>query len=158
FPSGDSTASGGWDGRLKIADNVTSPFFPSGGSVWEIGAEKSSGTKVEEDYVKRTADPRGLPAKETTYVCVTPRTFPGRDKWQEEKQQQGVWKDIRVIAADSLELWLDAAPAVALWLTRRIGNAVHGGTRDLEDAWNEWSLATEPNMTAEVVIAGRAKE
>lgn len=158
FPSGDSTASGGWDGRLKVADNATSPFFPSGSSAWEIGAEKSSGTKAEEDYVKRTADPRGVTAKETTYVCVTPRTFPERDKWQEQKQQEGVWKDVRVIAADSLEVWLDSAPAVALWLARRIGNAVQGGTRHLEDAWNEWSLATNPQMTGEMVIAGRAKE
>jgi hypothetical protein len=158
FPAGDSTSSGGWDGRLKVPDTVISPFVPSGSSGWEIGSEKSSGVKAEEDYKKRSADPRGFVTKETTYVCVTPRILPDRDRWQAEKQQEGIWKDVRVIAADVLENWIEAAPAVGLWLARQIGNAVQGGTRDLEDAWNEWSLATDPVMTVDLVIAGRLKE
>jgi hypothetical protein len=158
FPAGDSTSSGGWDGRLRVPDTVTSSSVPSGISGWEIGAEKSSGVKAEEDYKKRSTDPRGFATKETTYVCVTPRIFPDRDRWQAEKRQEGVWKDVRVIAADVLENWIGSAPAVGLWLARQIGNAVQGGTRDLEDAWNEWSLATDPVMTVDLVIAGRLKE
>ena len=44
FPSGDSIATGGWDGRLKTA--VVVPFFPNGTSGWEIGVEKSPGKKA----------------------------------------------------------------------------------------------------------------
>jgi hypothetical protein len=89
---------------------------------------------------------------------VTPRAFPDRIKWRSEKQKQGVWKDVRAVAADAIEIWLDSSPAVALWLARQIGNAVQGGIRDLEDVWQEWSLATTPRMSPELVVAGRSKE
>src|SRR3989442_12754827 len=74
FPSGDSIAVGGWDGRLKTS--VISPFFPTGSSGWEIGIENSPGRKANEDYKKRTADPLGFRRNETIYVFVTPRPWP----------------------------------------------------------------------------------
>ena len=64
---------------------------------------------------------------------------------------------MRVIAADALELWLESAPAVALWLARQIGKVVSGGVRDLEAFWEEWSLSTKPPMTTDVVIGGRTE-
>ncbi len=156
FPSGDSIASGGWDGRLKTS--VVTPFFPSGSSAWEIGVENSPGKKAEEDYAKRTADPLGLSSKDTTFVFVTPRLWPRRGKWQNDKRTTKVWKDVKVINADGLEQWLDSAPAVALWLARQIGKVVSGGIRDLEDFWEEWSIGTEPVMTPDLVISGRMKD
>ena len=170
FPSGDSVAGGGWDGRLKTS--AVSPFFPDGASGWEIGAEKSPGKKAEEDYRKRTGNPLGLKRKETTFVFVTPRRWPGRDQWQggkrvsaertsakrrPAKRASARWKGTRVIAADALELWLDSAPAVSLWLAKQIGKVVSGGIRDLESVWEEWSLATDPSMTPDLVIAGRGR-
>jgi hypothetical protein len=158
FPSGDSIATGGWDGRLKIPADSKFPFVPSGGSGWEIGAEKTPGKKADKDYLNRTKNPQGLVPQETTFVFVTPRPFPERAKWQSGKQKTNEWKDVRVMAADMLETWLDSAPAVALWLARQVGNAVQGGARDLEDAWEEWSRAAKPKITPELVIAGRSKE
>jgi hypothetical protein len=156
FPSGDSIATGGWDGRLKTP--VVSPFFPNGTSGWEIGVEKSPGKKAEADYIKRTADSLGLTLNETSFVFVTPRSWPGHGKWQNDKRITGTWKDVRVINADGLEQWLDSAPAVALWLARQIGKVVSGGIRDLENVWEEWSLATNPIMTTDLVISGRTRE
>jgi hypothetical protein len=95
FPIGDSVAIGGWDGRLKTP--VASPFFPSGISGWEIGAEKSAQSKVEADYTKRLADPLGMTPAETTFVFVSPRSFPKRNTWESTKKTLGNWKDIRVI-------------------------------------------------------------
>src|SRR5215468_575121 len=158
FPSGDSTSTGGWDGRLKAPEGVMSPFFPDGWSGWEIGAEKTPGKKAEEDYTSRTNDPQGLTKDQSTFVFVTPRSFPNRSKWLEEKRKIGDWNEVRVIAADVLETWLDNAAAVALWLARQIGKVVDGGVRDLEDVWEEWSAATNPKMTPELAIAGRTKE
>ena len=156
FPIGDSIATGGWDGRLKTP--VVSPFFPNGASGWEIGSEKSAATKAEADYVKRTADPLGMTLNETTFVFVTPRSWPGRGKWQSDKQATGTWKDVKVIAADGLEQWLDSAPAVALWLARQIDKVVSGGIRDLEAVWEEWSVGTNPTMTPDLVIGGRTRD
>ncbi len=156
FPSGDSVATGGWDGRLKTL--VVSPFFPSGSSGWEIGTEKSAQTKAEEDYTKRTSDPLGLEVADTTFVFVTPRPWPGRVKWQNDKRSSGTWKDVRVINADGVEQWLESAPAVALWLARQIGKVVSNRIRDLEAVWEEWSVGTKPVMTPALVIGGRARD
>src|SRR5438034_7655650 len=60
FPAGDSTATGGWDGYLKVPEDAKLPFFPGGESGWEIGADKSSGAKAESDYDKRTGNSQGL--------------------------------------------------------------------------------------------------
>jgi hypothetical protein len=153
FPSGGSIAAGGWDGRLKTP--IVSPFFPSGPSGWEIGSEKSAQTKADADYTKRSADPLGMVLNETTFVFVTPRLFPKRAKWQSTKQATGTWKDVKVIAADGLEQWLDITPAVALWLARKIGKVGLNGIRDIEAVWEEWSIGTRPVMTPALVIGGR---
>jgi len=156
FPCGDSVATGGWDGRLKTA--VTSPFLPAGASGWEIGTEKSARTKAEEDYTKRVTDPLGMVASDTTFVFVTPRSFPKRNAWQAEKSAIGIWKDVKVIAADALEQWIAVTPAVGLWLARRIGKVVSEGVRDLEAVWEEWSVGTQPVMTPQIVIGGREQD
>jgi hypothetical protein len=156
FPSGDSVAIGGWDGRLKTP--VGSSFFPSGSSGWEIGTEDSAQTKADEDYAKRVANPLGMAPKETTFVFVTPRSFPKRAQWQSGKQAAGDWKDVKVIAADALEQWLEITPAVALWLARQIGKVVSSDFRDLEAVWEEWSIGTKPVMTPALVIGGRTRD
>jgi len=156
FPSGDGIASGGWDGWLKTP--VVSPFFPNGISGWEISVEKSPGRKAEADYAKRTAYSLGLTPNEASFVFVTPRSWPGHGKWQNDKRNTGTWKGVRVINADGLEQWINSAPAVALWLARQIGKVVSGGIRDLENVWEEWSLATNPVMTTDLVVSGRIRE
>ena len=156
FPSGDSVATGGWDGRLKTP--VVSPFFPSSHSGWEIGTEKSAQKKAEADYTKRSADPLGMVLNETTFVFVTPRSFPKRANWQSTKQSTNTWKDVKVIAADGLEQWLDNTPAVASWFARKISKVVSNGIRDIEAVWEEWSIGTKPVMTPALVIGGRTTD
>ena len=156
FPSGDSIATSGWDGRLNTS-NVT-PFFPSGMSGWEIGAGSSPQKKADEDYDKRTADPLCFKKNETTFVFVTPRSFANRSKWENDKRSVSEWKDVRVINIDKLDLWLENAPAVALWFARQINKVMSSGIRDLEAMWDEWSIGTKPVMTPELVIGGRTKD
>ncbi|MCE5245338.1 MAG: hypothetical protein ABFD89_20690 [Bryobacteraceae bacterium] len=156
FPSGDSVAIGGWDGRLQTS--VVSPFIPTGGSGWEFGTERSSRTKAEKDFRKRTADPLDIDPNEASFVFVTPRTFKDRKSWVAEKKALGGWKDVRVIASSELEEWLDATPAVALWLARQIGKVGSSNIRDLEAFWEEWSTGTEPVLTPALVSAGRIKD
>lgn len=156
FPTDDSIATGGWDGSLETIS--TSPFFPSGTSGWEIGTETSAGSKASEDYKKRTANSLGLDKKKSTFVFVTPRAWPAKKKWEIEKKKDKKWKEVRVIAADELEAWLASAPAVALWLARKMNKLASGEVRDIEEVWEEWSLTTNPVMTTDIVIAGRTRE
>ncbi|MEI6494472.1 MAG: hypothetical protein WCO03_00225, partial [bacterium] len=155
FPSGDSIATGGWDGQLKTV--VISPFFPNGSSVWEISVRADAKQKAEEDYIKRTADSHGVVPSDTTFVFVTPHPWPNREEWITEKKAEGKWKDIRVINVDALEQWLDSSPAVAIWLARQT-KGLSDGIRDIELVWEEWSLATEPKMTTEMILSGRKNE
>lgn len=153
FPNGDSVAIGGWDGRLKTP--VTFPYFPNGASGWEIGTEQSAEKKANGDYMKRVANSLGLVPTETTFVFVTPRSFPKHSAWQATKKALNDWMDVKVIAADSLEQWISITPAVGLWLARQIGVVVSNGIRDIEDVWNEWTIGTKPQMTPDLVIGGR---
>ncbi len=107
--------------------------------------------------MKRTADPLGFDRAETSFVFVTPRAWPGRVEWQNDKRASGTWKDVRVIAADGIEQWLDLTPAIALWLGRKI-KGLADSIRDLEGFWEEWSAATDPKMTTEIVIGGRTPD
>lgn len=157
FPSGDSTSSGGWDGTLSV-ETSTTPFVPPGQSGWEIGAEKSAPKKANADFAKRTSDPLGMTKSETTFVFVTPRAFAKRAKWEADQKKKGDWRDVRAVAADALETWLDDAPGIAIWLALEIGKAPVPGPRGLEDVWNEWSKATSPPITPALAIAGRTKE
>jgi len=155
FPSGDSIATAGWDGYLKTPDATI--LFPSGSSAWEIGTETTPGKKAESDYIKRTGDSLGFVKSETSFVFVTPRSWPDRTKWQNSKKATKKWKDVRVIAADGLEQWLELAPAVALWLGRQI-KGLSDSVRDLEGFWEEWSAVTDPKMTTDIVLGGRIQE
>lgn len=155
FPSGDSVTTGGWDGHLETLE--ISPFFPAGVSGWELSAEQSPEKKADRDFDGRTLDSLGLSRSESTFVVVTPRPFPGRRAWEARKAKLKEWKAVRVIAASELEQWLDAAPAVALWLARQIGKAPDH-VRDIEAVWEEWSLATDPALTPDLVTAGREPE
>lgn len=156
FPSGDSIATGGWDGLLKVTTGT--PFFPSGVSGWEIGTGVSCGNKAEEDYEKRTEDPLGLQPNESAFVFVTPRAWRNREKWQTKMRAAGAWKAVWALNAVSLEQWLDAAPAVSLWLARQIGKVTSSAVQDVENVWTEWSLTTTPAMTIHLGLAGRAKD
>lgn len=156
FPSGDGTTNPGWDGYLTTS--AAHPFFPSGISGWEIGADKSAGSKAEGDYTKRTEDPKDLNPKESTFVFVTPRPWPGRSDWIKAKKAEKVWQDVKVINAHDLERWLVLAPAVELWLARKMGLISHNGIRGIEEAWEEYSNSRRPVLTTSLIIAGRNKD
>lgn len=155
FPSGDSIVTSGWDGVLTTSE--LSPFFPNGISRWEMGTDKSPGNKANKDYEKRTSEPLGAKKKDTTFVFVTPRPWRDKNKWKKNKLLEKKWKDIKVIASDELEQWLELAPAVSIWLGKQIKGLVDD-ISDLESFWEEWSSATKPKITTELVLGGRIKD
>lgn len=155
FPSGNSIVQSGWDGILKTDSG--NAFIPIGDSAWELSTKKGVSTKSNADYSKRTDNPISINKKNSTFVFVTSRQWNKSNKWIAEKKSDGQWADIKVLTAEELEDWLELCPAVHLWFARLIGNRPDGAW-DAEQAWNDWSLATKPQCTTNLVIAGRNRQ
>jgi hypothetical protein len=155
FPSDEATQLGGWDGILKV--KAGSEFIPDGQSGWELGVTGAVKGKADEDYEKRKKDPLGLVPAETTFVFVTLRRWGGKGKWVEARRAEGFWRDVRAYDADDLAAWLERAPGVHLWLSILTGKHPEGAT-DISSFWDDWAEATNPGMSADLVISGRQAE
>ncbi len=156
FPSDESVQYPGWDGVCTVAAGAA--FVPDGESVWEIGAQRTAiRAKADKDFVKRSAKPLGRDPDKTTFVFVTPQRFVGKDAWVTEKKALGVWHDVVAIDADDLVHWLETYPAVAQWLSVKIGRRPQG-LRNMEEVWTEWVRATETPLTPDVVLTGRDED
>lgn len=155
FPSGSSVDQTGWDGVLEV--ETGNAWVPAGSSRWELSVEKRTRTKANEDYEKRTDDPLGADRSETAFVFVTPRRWPTKAKWIQERQRKTPWREIRVLDADDLVAWLDAAPSVATWFAKFIGKLPPSGVLSLSDWWGNWVGATDPQISPRLVLAGREK-
>ena len=51
--------------------------------------------------------------------------------------------------------WLERSPAVASWFARIIGKLPDTGVVSLDEWWDNWSGATNPRISSELVLAGR---
>lgn len=152
FRSGEGVAIGGWDGRLDVENGDA--FVPTGKSVWELGTGKDVKGKADDDYEKRKADPLDCVPAETTYVFVTTRRWGGKDDWIKARQAEGYWKEVRAYDADDLATWLETAPHIHIWLSIVLGKHPEAAV-DLSYFWSDWSGATDPPLTPELIVAGR---
>lgn len=156
FPSDEGVRYSGWDGRTST--EIASLYVPQGEAAWEIGAQRSDiGTKAGEDYRKRTKTPALLDPTNAAFVFVTPRHWPNKDVWAKVRQDEGPWREVRAYDASDLVHWIEQTPAVGLWLAVRLGKRPPG-TRELEDVWTEWSLATQWPITEELVLSDRDQD
>lgn len=155
FPADEGIQLEGWDGIVTA--NSGTAFVPAGTSVWELSTSKDIKGKADQDYGKRTADPLGLDPKSTTYVCVTPRCWGEKEAWTNRRKEEDKWLDVRAYDANSLEEWLELAPAVHAWLSVLLGKRPEG-IQDLSTAWEEWSEATQPQITPGLMVAGRDEQ
>ncbi|TDR72050.1 helix-turn-helix domain-containing protein [Paludibacterium purpuratum] len=153
FPSDESVQYAGLDGACTSPDGTS--FVPEGESAWEIGTQRTKiTTKANGDFAKRTADPLGKDQAQTTFVFVTPQRFTGKDAWVSAKRKESPWLDVRAIDGDDLVHWLEMCPAVALWLATKIGRRPQG-LRNLEEFWSEWTRATRPPLTHDILLTNR---
>ena len=155
FPSGSSIDLRGWDGWANVSHGNT--WVPAGRSGWEVSCERGVKSKAQSDYANRkeTADPED--AKDIEFVFVTPRRWDQKEDWAKERRGEGVWADVRVIDAHDLITWLDDAPAVAVWFAAKVNKNIDG-VAALELFSEQWSSATSPQITPELVVAGRTRE
>lgn len=150
--AGESIHYGGYDGIVEV--ETANPFIPAGRSVWEIGVTKDVKGKADRDFAKRTEEPQGVDPSRTTFVFVTPRRWASKRVWERRRKSEGLWQDVRVLDADDLEAWLALAPSVHTWLSTTLGKS-RGSIQDLQSYWADWSHATDPALSASLVLAGR---
>jgi hypothetical protein len=152
FPAGEGVGLGGWDG-VVVAKGVN-PYVPDGRSVWELSTQSDVRAKAEEDYVKRDGDPG---AATSTYIAVTANSSPVIRTWADEKKSDGRWGNVRGYDANRLASWIESLPAVARWFGGVIGK-IPRDVVDLDGWWDQWSAATTPASTGQLVLAGLDKQ
>ena len=156
FPSDEGVRHPGWDGITEAARGDA--YVPEGRTGWELSAQRRDiGGKATKDYEKRTAAPDPIDPGASAYVFVTLRHWPEKDAWAEDRRARGPWRDVRVYDADDLVHWIEQHPAVGLWIAARLDKRPPG-TRELDEVWEEWSLATTWRLTEDLVLADRSED
>ena len=128
--------------------------MPEGLSVWEMGTNKDPASKANADYQTRTKEPLGVEKSGTTFVFVTPRRWPKKREWEENRRAEGEWRDVRALDADDIEQALEESAAVRVWLSELLDMPA-GGVATIEDWWRRFSGGFDPRLTPQVVLAGR---
>jgi hypothetical protein len=155
MPAEEGIAAHGFDG--VITGGAGNAWVPAGASVWEMGTGQDPRDKAQKDYVKRTADPLGAVPVETAFVFVTPRRWEDGQDWAVTRQQDGTWREVVVLDAESLHAWLEATPDVHIWLSERLGFhplSVH----TLSRMYEMLSARTRPPLPPPLLLAGRDAE
>lgn len=142
----------GFDGIVE-ASRAT-PFVPDGLSNWELGVGAAPQDKANDDYRKRT-DALGEGVRsDATFVFVTSRRWAGKRDWENGKRAEARWRDVRAFDVDDIEQALEAAPAVRVWFSERVGKPAPGA-QSIEDWWQRFAGRTNPPLTPALVLAGR---
>ena len=158
FPSDESIQRNDWDGVCEQNATTDVPWLPTGVSGWELATQRENiSTKANDDYKKRTADPRGLEQDSSTYVFVTLRSWNKSSQWAKERTADGRWKAVKALDANDFVHWIELYPAVGYWLASYL-NKLPEGFVPLEKIWEEWRKATKWPLTAELVLTGRDSE
>ncbi|MDR7927036.1 helix-turn-helix transcriptional regulator [Acidithiobacillus thiooxidans] len=156
FPADEGVRQSGWDG-ITFTD-IGSAYVPQGHAGWEISSQRSNILqKATTDYQKRTTEPEQIDPTNAAFVFVTPRHWAKKDEWAKARQGEGDWRDVRAYDANDLVHWIEQAPAVGLWLAARLGKRPVG-IQELDDLWEEWSLATQWPLTEDLVLSDRDQD
>lgn len=153
FPADGGVRHPGWDGLSHIEHGST--YVPAGDTGWELSAQREKvSSKIDGDYNKRTDEPQPLKPAAAACIFVTLQHWPNKERWVKSKMTEGPWREVRVYDTDDLVHWIELTPAVGLWLATHLGKRPNG-TRELDAAWKEWSLATRWPLTEDLVLCDR---
>ena len=145
----------GYDGVL-VSENQTH-FFPSGKSVWECGTDNNIIKKYKEDIEKRHDNPLGVDVNDTVFVFVTSRIWNHKKSIEEcinESRTIYQWKDIQIIDASRISLWLEQSIVVSVWLEEIMGMP-RSGCVSIEQYWADYCLTTTPKLNKDFFLIGR---
>ena len=148
FPGFDNSQRSGWDGVVE--SRTAMAWIPVGTSWWEFGTDQRPRRKAESDYAKRVS----LPPQDRmgcTFIFVTPRNWPGKGKWVQEKEASSDgWQAVRAYDASDLEQWLEEALATPLWFAEQCLGSPVEGIQTLDRYWRDWSQVSDPPMSRRI--------
>lgn len=147
FPAFDNAQRPGPDGEIETT--APTPWIPEGRSLWEFGCGGIPEKKADGDYKNRLRTLSPEERRDRTFVFVTPRNWPNKKAWLNERAKLGDWKDVRAYDASDLEQWLEQSAEAQIWFAERIGEAVDG-YRSPEMGWSDWADACEPALTPDL--------
>jgi transcriptional regulator with XRE-family HTH domain len=156
FPSGEGVQFRGWDGACEIDQGTV--YVPPGRSVWELSTQsRDPPKKAAQDLKKRTAATDADEQASTSVVLVTSRRLSDKDRHEKAWRKLGQWREVRVIDAEDLVHWIELHPAVGNWFAALMGKRPEG-VLQLEDVWEEWARSTHPEMSPQLLLAGRDED
>jgi addiction module HigA family antidote len=141
FPGNDDAERPGWDGYIVASQGT--PWVPEGKSGWEFGCDQDPKAKADRDFSKRTKATDKAVRDETTLVFVTPRSWRGKQKWEDDRKAEKKWMNVRAFDASNLEQWIEQSIAAQAWFageTHRASNGAHS----LDKCWFDWANASDP--------------
>ena len=142
----------GWDGILRCP--VADPHVPRGLSGWEMGTSVRPREKAQRDIRNRTRNPQVVDPARTTFIAVTGRIWPDRQRWRDARRKDGVWADVRAYDAQDLELWMERAPSAHVRISEMLGREPRD-VRAPDTWWETWSGQTDPALSLGFMLAGR---
>ena len=119
---------------------------------------KPRGRRPSKTTEKRTeAMPADERARTTSVARPQPQVGSG-SKWVADLKARGDgWRDIKVLAADELALWMESCPGVETWLREHLGIGSLGDI-GIGDWFARWAIQTNPATPAAVLTAGRRQD
>ena len=153
--AGTAVASSGWDGVVRCAHG--NRFVPAGLSVWELSTKQNdSHGKAGRDYDGRVKKTPCAERTDMAYVAVVCAPWTKARDFEQERSSSGDFRQVKALNVDSLEAWLECAPATTVWLREQMGEPV-AGIGLLSGWWSKWLESTTTPLDEGVVLAGRDK-
>ncbi|MFZ1426721.1 MAG: hypothetical protein WAS21_08145 [Geminicoccaceae bacterium] len=119
--------------------------MPLGKSGWEFGVNSNVKRKADGDYSKSVRSASPDVRADTTFVFVTPRRWPGKTVWEQERRAEKHWKDVRVLDASNLEQWLEQSISGQVWFANERGVSSQG-LQSLNACWRNWAADCKPPL------------
>lgn len=144
FPGNDDAERRGWDGLIE--STRATPWIPDGLSGWEFGVNEDVKGKADGDFGKSVKATKKEERDQTTFVFVTPRHWPAKDKWIETNKAKGLWKDVRAYDSSDLEQWLEQSLSAQTWFANETEHD-SDGVWSLDKCWSDWANVANPPLS-----------
>jgi hypothetical protein len=160
FPAGAETQRPGYDGTTVTREGTV--FVPKGVGFWELGCEVGNPKgKAQRDYDLRIKEYQERLARgetenlrEATFVAVTAVDWQKAKEWTEERMKDGHFGAVLAYDSNTLEHWIQDAPAVGLWLAQEI-HGKRDGVTDISTHWESVQATLRRPLPAKVLLVNR---
>ena len=104
--------------------------------------------------IMRVGDAGDVDPKQTTYVTLTMRKWPKKEKWAAARKSENFWADVIALDSGDLATWLAAAPSVLAWFRRKSG-LQPDGVVDVEGFLESWQQGKKFSLKTEILPLDR---